>query len=131
MSKSKYLLESEVNPWKINEEDYRKRRIVDQCLNNYILGRGKSKRKVKPLIKEQQIVLKEYLEYILAEGKLKSAYSIQGRIALLHKMSLSIGIAFNIFNLFLALLIVPIRTQSCINNLPDYRQRIRDRLSKK
>jgi integrase len=83
MAKLNLLLENEKKSRYIDEKDYKRRLLLQRCIDSYIEYNG-SKRPV--LIKEQQIVLKEYFNDLLAKNRLK-ATSINNQIVQLYYLS--------------------------------------------
>lgn len=78
MVKSKYALETDLEKSynEVNEKEWRKRRILDRCVNTYIEGKGKNG---KPYLNQQQKqMMRDFLNYLLSSRKsrLKSPYSI-------------------------------------------------------
>jgi len=64
MKRLRYTLESESKYNEINEKEYKKRQVLDLYLKSKIYGKDK-RTGSSLLIKEQQIVLKSYLECLL------------------------------------------------------------------
>ena len=87
MIKNKYLLESEKEPRFIDEKKYQDRMLLDRCLRSYVQN-SNPKRPI--LIKEQQIVLKEYFDCLMAKRNNK-AVSIYNRMLHLYQMSYNIN----------------------------------------
>lgn len=80
MVKTQYLLESERNLWEIDELEYDRRNMLDIALNNHILGKDKKTGRYY-LIKEQQIVLNGYFEFLLSQkARIKSARTVLNKI---------------------------------------------------
>jgi len=73
MLNHKYLSESDRKLKSINEIEYKRRAILDKIENSYLTN--------KYCTYEQQKVLKDYFNHIIAQGKAKSAYSIRNQIA--------------------------------------------------
>jgi len=82
--KTEQLLESETKPWLIDEQEYSRRTTLDRCLKHHIFG--VDRKTEKPYLnKEQQIVLKEYFEFLLSQkATMKSQFTILSKIKNIH-----------------------------------------------
>ena len=91
MVKTKYLSENERKLKSINENEYKKRAILDKVENSYLTK--------KYCTYEQQIVLKDYFNHIIAQGKSKSPHSIRNQISNLALFSKDIGKPYSLITI--------------------------------